>query len=286
MGVPMRYLCAMPILAALLNGHVAYGAPTEIPCEFREGLLWIKATVAQSPEPLNFLLDTGAGASVINRGTADRLGWKLRNAVNVRGVSTTLTAYRLNNIAARAGNIPLPVDYLALDLTKLSASCQEHVDGLIGADFFRGRAVQIDFQAQKLRILQSAELPALGEILPLQMRSCGMRVPISVNGHPGQWVRLDTGCASALQWVTARVHSQDCNPKVAIGLTEISIPQTQTTVEIAGEKFENVPTGIHEHAIFAGEAGLLGNGLLSRFSSITIDTKAHRLILETNLPAR
>jgi hypothetical protein len=32
--------------------------------------------------------------------------------------------------------------------------------------------------------------------------------------------------------------------------------------------------------VFAGEAGLLGNGLLSRFGSVTVDAKAGRLILE------
>jgi hypothetical protein len=107
-----------------------------------------------------------------------------------------------------------------------------------------------------------------------------MRVPVTVNGHKLQWVRLDTGCASALQWVTSRVPSGQCKSQVAIGLTEISIPQTQTTVEIGLQTFPGVPTGIHQTAIFAGEAGLLGNGLLSRFSRITIDTKSARLILE------
>jgi len=31
----------------------------------------------------------------------------------------------------------------------------------------------------------------------------GMRVPISVDGQKRQWVRLDTGCATAFQWVTS-----------------------------------------------------------------------------------
>jgi hypothetical protein len=155
----------------------------------------------------------------------------------------------------------------------------------LGADFFRGRAVQIDFQAQKLCILKPDQPAPIAEILPLQMRPCGMRVPITVNGHKRQWVRLDTGCASPLQWVTSRVRSQECKPQVAIGLSELSIPQTQTTVEIGSHKFANVPTGLHANPIFAGEAGLLGNGLLSRFSRVTIDAKARRLILEPRLAA-
>jgi len=270
---------------ALLRAQAAQDVPAEIPFESHEGLLWIKATVSHAAEPLNFLLDTGAGASVINRSTADRLGLNMGTAVTVRGVATTLTGHRLKGISAAAGAASLPADYIAVDLSKLSSSCERPVDGLLGADFFRGRPVQIDFEGQKLRILQSAQLPASGEILPLQLRLCGMRVPISVNGHKRQWVRLDTGCASALQWVTSRVRSQDCKPQIAIGLAEVSIPQTQTTVEIGQHKFANVPTGLHGNAIFAGEAGLLGNGLLTRFARVTIDTKARRLILEPRLVA-
>ena len=110
--------------------------------------------------------------------------------------------------------------------------------------------------------------------------------PITVNGHKRQWVRLDTGCASALQWVTSRVPLQDCKPQVAIGLAEVSIPQTQTTVEIGRQTFPNVPTGLHDAPIFAGEAGLLGNALLSRFCRVTIDAKSHHLILETKRSAQ
>jgi len=106
-----------------------------------------------------------------------------------------------------------------------------------------------------------------------------------VNGHDRQWVRLDTGCATALQWVTSLVPDQ-CTHQMAIGLAELSIPQTKTTVGIGEHKFESVPTGLHETAIFPGEAGLLGNGLLSLFSRVTIDAKAGRVILEKRYPAQ
>ena len=277
-----RHVCAITTLAiALLKAQAATDTLAEMPFEFREGLLWVKVTVVESAQPLNFLLDTGAGASVINRGTADRLGLHLGSEVNVHGVETTLLGYWLKGISAAAGTASLPGDYVAVDLTRLSHSCERPVDGLLGADFFRGRAVQIDFQTQTLRILKPDQPAPAGEALPLQMRPCGIRVPITVNGHKRQWVRLDTGCASPLQWVTSRVRPQECKPQVAIGLSELSIPQTQTTVEIGPHKFANVPTGLHKNPIFAGEAGLLGNGLLSRFSRVTIDAKAQRLILES-----
>ena len=277
----MRHLYATATFAlVLLEGHAAH-LPAEIPFQFREGLIWIQVTVSQSGEPLNFLLDTGAGASVINRSTSDRLGLKPGSSVTVRGVATVVTGYKLKRLSANAGDVVLPASYLALDLAKLSKSCQHPVDGLLGADFFRGRAVQLDFTERKLRILTSDQVPTSGEQIPLQLRRCGMRVPITVNDQKRQWVRLDTGCVSGLQWVTSSVRPQDCQPHIAIGLAEISIPQIRTRIEIGRQRFEDVLTGLHEHAIFAGESGLLGNALLSRFSRVTIDAKSGRLVLES-----
>src|SRR5882762_6049526 len=100
---------------------------------------------------------------------------------------------------------------------------------------------------------------------PLQLRTCESRVPISVHVRKAQGGRLATGCVSDLQWVTSDVQTRDCSRKTAIGLTETSIRQTETTVLIGSHQFQHVTTGLHDKAIFDGEAGLLGNGLLSRF---------------------
>jgi hypothetical protein len=269
----------MVFAAALVRLQAAPVTLAEFPFEYREGLLWIEVVIPQSEKPLNFLVDTGAGVSVINLNTAKRIGLKLGQQVTVRGVDALLTGYWQQHMSAKVGDVRLPREYLAVDLEKLSSSCERPVDGLVGADFFRGRVVQIDFDAQKIRLLKPNKTGKSDQDLPLQLRSCGMRVPISVNGHERQWVRLDTGCATALQWVTSVVPDQ-CTHQMAIGLTEVSIPQAKTTVGIGAYQFEGVPTGLHEAVIFPGEAGLLGNALLSRFSPVTIDAKAGRVILK------
>ena len=252
----------------------------EFPFEFREGLVWIEVNVPQAKEPLNFLVDTGAGVSVINLNTAKRIGLKLGREVTVRGVQTTLTGYWQERMSAKVGDVQLSRGYLAVDLAKLSSSCERPVDGLVGADFFRGRVVQIDFEGQKIRLLESAKDDKSDASLPLQLRRCGMCVPINVNGQARQWVRLDTGCATPLQWVTSDVKPERCSTKMAIGLAKISIPQIETAVSLGEHQFKKVPTGVHEKAIFPGEAGLLGNGLLSQFSSVTIDAKVGCVVLE------
>jgi hypothetical protein len=269
----------MILAAALFQLQAAPITLAEFPFQYHEGLLWIEVTIPQSDKPLNFLLDTGAGVSAINLNTAKRIGLKLGQAVTVHGVETMLTGYWQQQMSAKVGDVRLPHEYLAVDLEKLSRSCERPVDGLVGMDFFRGHVVQIDFDAQKIRLLKSVKAEKADEVLPLELRPCGMRVPVEVNNHQNQWVRLDTGCATALQWVTSEVRPEQCAHQMAIGLAEISIPQTTTTVGIGEHEFKDVPTGLHETAIFPGEAGLLGNGLISRFSTVTIDAKAGRVIL-------
>ena len=267
------------LLFALALPLTAHPATNEIPFEYQEGLLWIKATTAHG-ESLNLLLDTGAGVSVLNTTAAERLGVKPGRRIEVRGVETTLPGYSIKPPPLAAAGFRLTGPSLAVNLETLSSSCDRPVDGLLGADFFRGRIVQIDFAAQIVRMLNSRPATQDIESLPLQLRPCGIRVPISINGK-SQWVRLDTGCASALQWVTSAVTFEDCTRKPAVGLAHVSIPQVQTTVQIGSHQFQSVPTGLHDKPIFQGEAGLLGNGLLSRFSRITIDDQSRRLILES-----
>jgi hypothetical protein len=199
--------------------------------------------------------------------------------VSVTAVATTLTGHWPVRLSAKAGEFELPGEYLAVDLSKLSGACSRSVDGLVGADFFRDRVVEIDYTAQKLGVLAASPPDAGSNAIPLEARPCGFRVAVSVNGGGSQWVRVDTGCATAFQWVTSKERAERCTSKLAVGLAELSIPQTMTGVRIGNHYLDAVPTGLHRKAIFPGESGLLGNGLLARFGVVTIDTKSGRLIL-------
>ncbi|MBU6411288.1 MAG: retropepsin-like domain-containing protein [Verrucomicrobia bacterium] len=273
----------MIFVAALFQSQAASTILAEFPFQFREGLLWVEVSTPQSAKPLNFLLDSGAEVSVINLTTAKQLGLSLAEPVSVRSVQSSMTGFWAEGLAVNANGVALPTDFLALDLSKLSHACEQPVDGLIGADFIKGRIVQIDFEAQKIRLLKADDLlsttdsPSLE--LPMEVRRCGMCSTASINGGKPQRFRVDTGCATALQWMTTSVPLKQCTRKVAIGLAKLNIPQAQTTVSLGGQTFRNVPTGLHREAIFEGEAGLLGNGLLSRFKTVTLDTVSNRLIL-------
>jgi hypothetical protein len=116
--------------------------------------------------------------------------------------------------------------------------------------------------------------------LPLMVRPSGLLVKIEVDGGKPQKMRVDTGCASPLQWVASRPPSGPCSRQIAVGLTEVSMPLINTSVRIGVNYFQGVATGLQDHQIFDGEAGLLGTPLLCRFASVTFDAAAKRLFLK------
>ena len=281
-GQIMRHFRTIVLLCfAIISGAQAASlSPANvIPFEYAEGFLWVKIQVSRSDRPLNFLLDTGAEISVINADTATELGISGGRKIQVQGVQALTTGHWPVRLAAQAGRVVLPKKYLSLDLSRLANSCSRPLDGLLGADFIQGKIVEIDFESHLIRFRKKI-IPAKSDIeLPLKVSGKCFCVPLCVNNEQQQWMRLDTGCATALQWVTSDAGISINSRKTAIALTGLSIPQTQTTVAFGGKQFDNIPTGVHNRAIFVGEAGLLGNDLLSRFKMVTIDTKSARIVL-------
>ncbi len=277
LGVRFRLAIFLLMVAALAHVRTEPPAGAEIPFAYREGLLWVEVRMAQSGEPLHFLLDSGAEVSVLNLSAARRLGLALGPTVKVQGVQATLEGHWPQALPVAANGVRLPSRYLVVNLAPLSRSCTQPVDGLIGADFFRGRVVELDFASRRVRLLNSPGIPESGNSVPLAIRRCGMRVQASINDCKPQWFRVDTGCASALQWVTREVGAEACGGKVAVGLAELSIPQANVSLRLGRGVFQGVPAGLHREAIFPGEAGLLGNALLSRFKTVTLDGVSGRL---------
>jgi hypothetical protein len=178
--------------------------------------------------------------------------------------------------------LQLPQHYFVVDLYKLSGIDETQVDGLLGVDFFRGRTVQIDYALGKIRL--GVPVPSgAQQTIPLRVLSSGtILLSASIDHNRGEWFRLDTGCASSLQWFQEKSRASTRVVNASVGLTRPGILQTFTTVQTGSVCFEKVPTGLHSKRIFPGEAGLIGNGLFSRYESITIDMSSGRLILGTS----
>ncbi len=269
-------LCTLPLLRPYAEGETS---PSEFDIDFQQGLIWLHVQTPRSSEALNFLLDSGACVSVVDLQTARSLGLGLAKPVSVQGVHSKTTGYWPERLEARLGQILLPSDYLAVDLDALSQACHCTIHGLLGADFFREHTVQIDYAAKKLRLLPPGTQVGGKDVVKLEKRRGVFLVPIQVNGTKPQRMRLDTGCASALQWVSAHIAKDPTAARMAVGLSRVSVNVVPTTVKFGDTLLEGVPTDVHEKRIFPGENGLVGNGLLSRFGTVTIDANAGKIAL-------
>jgi predicted aspartyl protease len=278
-----RFFLQLFLASLLASFPVRAETLGEIPFQYRDGFLWLKVYAAGQREPLNFLLDSGASSSVLNIEAARRLDVKLGSRQSVHGVHSQTFAYRINGFKADAAGITLPESLLAIDLSGVSETVHQPIDGLLGADFFRGRIVQIDFAARKVRVLDHAQPDDRSAVLPIKWCNDAICVPVGVAGKSPQWMRLDTGCESALEWAPgkAMAHRDPRTRNVSIGLSSASIRTIHADVQLGSHSLSGVEIGVHNQQIFAGERGLLGNGVLSQFR-VTIDTPGRRVILENS----
>jgi hypothetical protein len=109
------------------------------------------------------------------------------------------------------------------------------------------------------------------------IRNDAMCVRVSVDGQPADWARVDTGCNSALQWVVSSANARSFG-QTSVATMSGSTQRRSADVQLGSQRFHDVTIGIHSKRIFAGEAGLLGNGILSRFK-VAFDLDGRRLLL-------
>lgn len=278
-----RVLKRFGLLLLLWQGVSAWpGFAAEFPFQWRAGLIWVQIDSPHSAKPLHFILDSGAEASVIDLQTARRLHLEFGQPVTIRGINATAPGYWTECLSAHISAIPLPAKYLAMDLSAVSAACHRAVDGLIGADFFAGRVVQIDFAQEKIRLLENYRPEVNAEVLPLQIQALRLRVPVEVAGLGKAWARLDTGCASALHWAISSNTpvEEGSSQELGVGVSSLLIRQNAKTVRLGRLTLANISTGLHTENLLEGESGLLGAGLLSQFSIVTIDEPGGQLVLE------
>ena len=268
------------VFAVLVTFPVAAATtqPVEIPFTFTDGFIRVEAHVPQSAEPLHLLLDSGAGASVLSLRTAQRLHLPLGKTENVRGVGVDSAARQLNGVTASANGVNLSSIPLAVDLSAADQLCSQPVDGLIGVDFFKNRVVQIDYIRHILRITSTT--PKAGaERLPVKTINGIMCVPVGVNDSTVRWTRLDTGCNDALHWVVPKSAAHGAHNAVSIGFVTDESDTSLTSVALGKHSLHTVKTALHGAPLFPGEAGLLGNGILSQFL-VTVDWSNHQVLLE------
>jgi hypothetical protein len=275
----MRLLAVTVLLEFLFQSTALPAIQSEIPFQYRDGLIWLKVEVHGKTGSLNFLLDSGSSVSAVDIRTAKSCRLELGDMQAVEGIRGHAIGYRITDFQCSVAGNAVPTSVLAVDLEAVSERCRQHIDGILGLDFFRGRIVRIDFNARRIRLLKNCDLrDAYCEVLPIKRCNGAFCIPMRIAGDPTQWLRLDTGCDSALEWVARGTAKRQMN-RPSIGLMRTSVSHINTWVRLGNDSFGNITAGIHTNQIFPDEDGLVGNGLLSKLCLI-IDEPGSRVIFE------
>ena len=154
----VRRLAAVLLVGALVARPVA-GAVLDIPFDFSRSAIGIDVTVHGIP--IFVILDTGVDPSVIATARAESLGLKVDRASGgeasgyAESKSATVYPTTIDGLAIR-GRSFAPIDALMADTTAISRGYGRDIDGVLGYSFLKDKIVLINYNAQRVWILDRA----------------------------------------------------------------------------------------------------------------------------------
>jgi hypothetical protein len=272
----------------------------KIPFELTSNHIYLQLQVNDS-EPLWFILDTGAAASVMDRRQAERLGLELRGQLEGRGAGEgSVDVAFLKGACFRLPGVEvLDQTIAAISLEMLEPFDGRPMHGILGYDFISRFVVEIDYGdgSFSLHDPESYTYGGPGERVPLILDG---NVPyiraqlMSTGRDPVEGVFLmDTGARVALHLSSPFVKRHGLDPAQAItapfgfgvgGETKQRLGR-MAELRLGGIVTRDILTGFSEDVKGAGadpdRAGLIGGEILRRFKTI-FDYKRQQMILEPN----
>lgn len=129
----------------------------DIPFEAKQGFLIVELRL-QSFLPIRFLFDTGAEHTILfKKELTDILNIKYERTVRIIGadLSKSMVAHVARNTQLKVANSdPVERDILVLekDFLHMEEITGQRIDGILGASFFRGLIIQINYSKSKITI--------------------------------------------------------------------------------------------------------------------------------------
>ncbi|MEO5916911.1 MAG: aspartyl protease family protein [Luteolibacter sp.] len=256
---------------------IAAAAPADIPFRITRGMIVVDATIQGSQRSMCFILDSGAGETVLAKRTAADLELTVTSGERIRTVHGTENVSRAETTHIHLGGTTSALLFsarpLVVDLSSESRTLGSRIDGLLGVDFFQGRSIRIDFQKSRIHVSPDGKPGPLATKLPLTRSRGAMFVGLTAADSPLPRVRLDTGCCRSLCWTPPDGSS--------LGKPWSDGKTMKIDVNLGPLVMSDVATDVYRQPLFAGEDGLLGTALLSRFDSVWIDSVNNRIAFET-----
>ncbi|MEM8524771.1 MAG: aspartyl protease family protein [Bacteroidota bacterium] len=295
----MNHLKKIHFLIAFLATIGGYAQSTnpvaQIPFELSGEHVFLQLTINDS-EQLDFIFDTGAGATVINSETATRLNFVSNKTSTATGASGETQSSIIKNKSIELGSIKLEkMDLVSVPLEHLEKTMGKDIDGIIGYGLLEKYVTEINYHYSKLILYESKsyDYQGNGEVVSLKIKNnlpmATFQVILKEGSYVDEKFMLDTGAGLAMGFTAPFARKSQIKNK--IGKTYSSTPKgisTSTTqvevgkikkLKLANFEFENIPANIYDikTGFFASKevAGIIGNEILRKFN-ITFDYKGKK----------
>ena len=266
-----------------------------VPFEMNSNSLLLQARINGS-RPCWFLLDTGAGVTVLNNTTVQALGLKTGASSTLRGAGGIVQSTGITGVTLDVGGALLKdLSVTAIPLVQFENAGGRVIDGILGVEFFKRYVVEIDYEAQRLTVHEPAGYvyAGRGESLPLnfQHNLPQVRARLSLPGLPpveGEFV-IDSGASMPVILLPSFVERHKLKDSLPATFTtygrgvggEFALPVGRAeSINIGGFTLAQPVTAFPAVGIGGeGTTGVIGTAILRRFK-VVFDYSRKRVHLE------
>jgi len=273
----------------------------KIPIELSKNLILLQVRVNDS-QPLWFVFDTGANTSVIDARLANELKLQTRGRVGgTGGGGKFIVAELIPGVSlAVPGATVLNQTIAALPIDMLSAVLGKRISGIVGYDFIKQFAVEIDYAAKVINLYSPATFkpPVAAEFLPVKFVNgkafVSARVKLEGRDAIEGNFMIDTGADGAMNLNAPFVKTNGLLKSLPAARTSMSAGAGGSSKSFVA-RVQNIQIGrfvIADPLVELAQAGTeadtltsyagdLGGEIFRRFTLI-LDYPRQRIILEPN----
>lgn len=265
-------------------------ASTSVPFDLYRGTRVVVAGTING-RPVEFLLDSGAGVTTVDRAYARTLGLPAGQKIEAMGAGGTVEAELVGGVTLAIGGVTLSNATVAvMDLSQVARALGRPMPVVLGRELFDNSVLTFDWAASTLIIAdpKSFAAPPGARLLPLGRKDRLNTVEVSVAGLAPVTAFLDLGAGHALSlpreyWSAHRSLSSlryGEGQSGGVGGMLASRNVIAPRVDFGGETFTDVPVllgmGSKQGAVTEAKVGI---NLLRQFRT-TMDLGRDRLYLE------
>ena len=278
----------------------APNAPVVVPIHLRNNHVTFQ--VCRRDTALLFVLDTGAGSSILDLEKARALGVQLGAPIRVRGAGAgSVGGARVPAdtvvLPGTGLNIPIP---LAIDFSALRAASGNRMDGILGGDFITRYVLALDYRQGEMRLYdrESFKYEGKGTVVPITIlnnfiRARGELVLDDGARIPGEFT-VDVGSSLALSLAKPFVETNRLRERISpsirrpggrgVGGSPMADVGRIAAFDLGGAEVNKPVVYMFGDSagVFSSAAqgdGNIGGEILRRFT-VYFDYKGQRMILE------